>query len=275
MLLQAVASTTTSLPPTGPAPQTPAPPRYVRGSDPNRRLGSSRNVLESLGDATRQLLVTWDLAEGEACPGARAAGGCGARAHTCAGHERSRRLNVASLPTCPPTYIPIHPPALPQTPGNIDQLQQLPDTLEFLQLLADLDAPPPSPAPAPPSPTPDAAAAGAGGAAGAAAAAAGGVAGGGVRESSPGVGPSDGGGAGPDAELPERRAARGLFRCVCGALLRNARAELNYKRAHACHARELYAPSWSFSFSGFKPLLNVPQPTGGTMTSSWRAPLGG
>jgi hypothetical protein len=91
--------------------------------------------------------------------------------------------------------------------GSFNQLQQLPDTLAFLQLLADLDsAPVGSSATAaavngsnsdllasPLKPT----------------RAAGGDAGGGSGS----WGSSSGGGAAvADAELPERRAARGLFR---------------------------------------------------------------
>lgn len=82
--------------------------------------------------------------------------------------------------------------------GSLDQLQQLPDTGAFLQLLSGLDGPSRPVTPASSGDAPGDAT---------------GVTGGVTNGVTGGV--TGGAGDGADSELPERRAARGLFRCVC------------------------------------------------------------
>ncbi|KAI8470791.1 MAG: Transglutaminase-like superfamily-domain-containing protein [Monoraphidium minutum] len=106
--------------------------------------------------------------------------------------------------------------------GSLDDVTQLPDTLEFLQLLASLDDPPPATASGGAGggsgggsgASPGGSGGGAPAARGGAPAARGGAAGGGAAAAaaSPRDGEGGAGVGGSAAELPERRAARGLFR---------------------------------------------------------------
>jgi hypothetical protein len=175
----------------------------------------------------RQMLATWELTEGAGLREGEVRQGGGQAALPGPRFGQGRGGSAAWQPLTVP-HAPARPPRDPA--GSFSTVQQLPDTLEFLQLLTELDA-----APAGGGGAAAGAAAAAAAAAGATGAAASPRAGGGRARGARG-GSSDGGaGAGADAELPERRAARGLFRW--------ARAGLASLRPILCSASLLLGPA--------------------------------